>query len=170
MAIQVAQPPLYTASETKSTNILGPTYFELCDLRVAGTAGQPALPMQIAPAQSPYIVASNEQFSVSVDIKYNNTPLTRLLLCLGLEMEVHFAFEGIGGKAAETDVAVTEVTQKDEFTYTVTWTGTPDALKLTKGLYGIAAIVSISPADHPCSQEVIGYGYVAARLMQVFPA
>ncbi|ASC71068.1 uncharacterized protein XM38_020180 [Halomicronema hongdechloris C2206] len=170
MTIQVAQPPLYSASETKSTNILGPAYFELCDLRVAGTAGQPDLPMQVAPAQSPYIVASNEQFSVSVDVKYNNTPLTRLLLCLGLKMEVHFAFEGIGGKAIETDASVSKITVKDDFTYTLTWTGTPDMLGLTKGLYGIAAIISVSPADHPCSQDVIGYGYVAARLMQVFPA
>jgi len=170
MAIKVAQPPLYSASETKSTNILGPAYFELCDLRVAGTAGQPAPPMQVAPNQSPYIIASNEQFSVSVDIKFNNTPLTRLLLCLGLKMEVHFAFEGIGGKAGETDVSVTGVTQKNDFDYTLTWTGTPDALNIGKGLYGVAAIASISPADHPCSQEVIGYGYVAARLMQVFPA
>lgn len=170
MTIRTAQPPLYSAAETKSTNILGPAFFELCDLRVAGAAGQPDPPMQVAPSQSPYIVASNEQISVSVDIKFNNTPLTRLLLCLGLKLDVHFAFEGIGAKAGETDVSVTESTDKGEFTYTVTWTGTPDSLNLDKGLYALAAIVSVSPADHPCSQEVIGYGYVAARLMQVFPA
>lgn len=170
MPIQIAQPPLVGAYETKSTNILGPAYFELCDLRVAGTAGQPSLPMQVAPDQSPYIIATNEEFSVSVDVKFNNTPLTRLLLCLGLNIDAHFAFEGIGGQATEADASAMVVTEKGEFEYTITWTGTPDGLGLTKGLYGIAAVVSVSPADHPCSQEVIGYGYVAARLLQVYPA
>ena len=164
------QPGTYSASETTSTNILGPSYFTLKDIRVAGQAGEPQLPTQIAPGQSPFIVASNEDVKVSVDVEFNDTPLTRLLLCLGLKIEVHFAFEGIGGKAAETDVSVMLETVKGQKHYTLTWSGTPDSIKLGKGLYGIGAIASISPADHPCSQEVIGYGYIAARLLQVYPA
>lgn len=170
MTIRSAQPGLVAASEMKSTNILGPSYFELCNLTVAGSAGEPALPMTLAPEQSPYIVASNEIFTVKVTAKFNSTPLTRLLLCLGLKMDVCFSFEGIGGQAGETDIAVSKITKKDEFEYEISWTGTADALNLGKGLYGIAAVVSVSPADHPCSQEVIGYGYVAARLLQVYPA
>jgi len=170
MSIMLAQPPLVAGSETKSTNILGPTYFELCDLRIEASTAQPAPPMQIAPANSPYIVAEDEMFSVSVDVKFNNTPLTRLLLCLGMKVEVHFAFEGIGGKAGETDASEYIVTEKNDFEYTVTWKGTAKQLDLGKGLYGIAAIASVSAADHPCSQEVLGYGYIAARLLQVYPA
>lgn len=170
MTIRPAQPSLFSASELKSTNILGPSYFDLCDLTVTGSAGDPALPMTIAPEQSPYIVATNEAFTVKVAVKFNSTPLTRLLLCLGLKMEVCFSFEGFGGQAGETDISVSKVTKKGEFEYEISWTGTANALNLGKGLYGIAAVVSVSPADHPCSQEVIGYGYVAARLLQIYPS
>ena len=164
------QPGTVTAAETTSTNIIGPAYFELKDIRVAGQAGSPQLPEQIAPGQSPFIVAANEAVKVSVDVEFNDTPLTRLLLCLGLNIEVHFAFEGIGGKAAEADVSVSIQTQKGQRAYTLTWSGTPESLGLNKGLYGIAAIASVSPAEHPCSQGVLGYGYIAARLLQVYPA
>jgi hypothetical protein len=170
MSIMLAQPPLVAGSETKSTNILGPVFFDLCALRIEASTEQPALPSNIAPVNSPYIVADTEMFSVSVDVKFNNTPLTRLLLCLGMKVDVHFAFEGIGGKAGETDVSEYIVTKKDLFNYTVTWKGTAAELDLGKGLYGIAAIASVSPADHPCSQDVLGYGYIAARLLQVYAA
>ncbi|PSN05803.1 hypothetical protein C7271_21205 [filamentous cyanobacterium CCP5] len=165
-----AQPGTVSATETTSTNILGPSYFLLKDLRVAGQAGLPEEPTQIAPGQSPFIVATNEEVKVSVDVEFNDTPLTRLLLCLGLKVEVHFAFEGVGGKAAEVDVSVDLRTFKGQRSYTLTWTGTPESIGMGKGLYGVAAIASISPAEHECSQEVIGYGYIAARLLQVYPA
>ncbi|MGF1569521.1 MAG: hypothetical protein ACFCVD_15875 [Nodosilinea sp.] len=170
MTIVVAQPPLLADTELKSTNILGPTFFDLCDLRIEASTAQPPEPMFIAPSNSPYIVAANETFSVSVDVKFNNTPLTRLLLCLGMKVEISFAFEGIGGSAGETDASEYVVTVKDDFEYTITWTGTADSLSLNKGLYGVAAVASISPYDHPCSQDVMGYGYIAARLLQVYPA
>lgn len=169
MAIRTAQPPLLASTELTTTNILGPSYFELCELEVAGSAGQPMPPTFTVP-QSPYIVAADEDFTVHVKLKFNSTPLTRLLLCLGMNMEVNFAFEGIGGQAKETDVSVVQKTVKDVFEYEISWTGTPTDLGLDKGLYAIAAVVSISPADHPCSQEVIGYGYIAAQLLQVYPA
>ena len=170
MSIDVNQPGTVADTELKSTNILGPTFFDLCDLRIEASTAQPAPPMQLAPANSPYIVAENEMFSVSVDVKFNDTPLTRLLLCLGLKVQVDFAFEGIGGKAGETDASAYIVTKKGEFKHTITWQGTADDLGLDKGLYGIAAVASVSPADHPCSQDVLGYGYIAARLLQVYPA
>jgi hypothetical protein len=170
MSIQVPQYPLVADTETKSTNILGPVFFDLCDLRIEASTAQPPAPMQIAPSNSPYIVASNETFSVKVDVKFNNAPLTRLLLCLGMKVEIHFAFEGIGGKAGEADSSSYIVTVKDQFEYTITWTGTGDDLNLGKGLFAIAAVASVSPYDHPCSQDVLGYGYVAARLLQVYPA
>ncbi|HIK46470.1 MAG TPA: hypothetical protein IGR64_16550 [Leptolyngbyaceae cyanobacterium M65_K2018_010] len=170
MTIVIAQPPLLANTELKSTNLLGPTYFDLCDLRLEASTAQPEPPMVIAQANSPYIVAADEIFSVSVDVTFNDTPLTRLLLCLGMKVEVNFAFEGIGGKAAEVDVSQYIVTKKGIFEYTITWKGTAEELKMGKGLYAVAAIASVSPYDHPCSQDVLGYGYVAARLLQVYPA
>jgi len=169
MSTLTAQYPLVSDSETKSANILGPTYFELCDLRIEASTAQPPEPMFIAPANSPYIVAADEMFSVSVDVKFNNTPLTRLLLCLGMKVEVRFAFEGIGGAAGETDASKYIVTVKNDFEYTITWTGTANDLNLSEGLYAIAAVASVSPYEHPCSQDVLGYGYIAARLLQVYP-
>lgn len=165
-----AQPPLFTETETRSTHILGPVFFELCNLRIEASTAPAIPPSVIAPSNSPYIVASDEALSVSVDVHFNSTPLTRLLLCLGMKVEIQFAFEGVGGRASETDVSEYVVTVKDDFDYTITWTGTPASLELTQGLYAIAAIANVSAHQHPCSQEVLGYGYMAARLLQVYPA
>jgi hypothetical protein len=155
-------------SETYSKNILGPIYFELSNLRVAGTAGEPTPPGFVAPSQSPYIIASNEPFSVSVDIKFNKSPLSELLLCLGTELKINFAFEGIGGTAAELDLPAMEVTTKGEFNYIVTFSGVPNQVGLTPGFYAIAAVATIGPAKHPCSQYIFGYGYIAKALLQVY--
>ena len=169
--INKAQPTVqFSATETESTNILGPVIFSLDNLQVAGKAGLTNLPSQIAPGQSPYIIGSDEQFSVSVDIVFNETPLTKLLLCLGTKLGVTFAFEGIGGQATEIDLTVAKKTQAGVFTYTLTYEGTPEGANLTPGLYAIAAVASIGPVDHPCAQAVLGYGYIAGRLMQVYPA
>lgn len=155
---------LYSATETYSKNILGPVFFELSNLRVGGTSTEPA-----APSQSPYIIGSDEQFSISVDVKFNNSPLTELLMCLGTEINVNFAFEGVGKAAAEADLeAPVKVTSKGQFEYTVTYTGTPSTSELTPGFYAIAAVVTIGPANNPCSQKVLGYGYIAKVLLQVY--
>lgn len=153
----------FTDTETYSKNILGPVYFELSNLRVAGTSTAPA-----DPSQSPYIVESGEEFSVSVDIEFNKSPLSELLLCLGTEMAINFAFEGIGRKAIETDAVVQDWTRKGDFTYTLTFTGKPADLDLTNGLYAIAAVAKIGPVKHACSQHVLGYGYIAKALLQVY--
>lgn len=160
----------YSATETYSKNIIGPAFFEMSGLTLAGTAGIPAPPYNVAPVQSPYIVADNEKFSVSLTVKFNKSPLTSLLMCLGTEVHVHFAFEGIGGKAAEQDLEVIICTEKDTFEYEVKWEGTPEDANLTPGLYGVAAVAQVGPVKHECSQPILGYGYLAGKLLQVYPA
>ncbi|PSN16366.1 hypothetical protein C7293_02860 [filamentous cyanobacterium CCT1] len=156
-------------TETYSKNILGPVYFELSNLRVFGKAGLPEDKI-VAPAQSPYIVASNEEFCVSVDITFNESPLTALLMCLGTRMTVDFAFEGLGGRAPERDWAVTDITVKDDFSYTLTFKSTPDDAQLLPGLYAIAGVVAIGPVENKCTTPILGYGYIAKQLLQVYPA
>ena len=159
-----------TDTETYSKNILGPAYFEMSNLVVAGTSDATKIGFEVAPANSPYIVADSEEFSVSLTIEFNKSPLTSLLMCLGTEVHVRFAFEGIGGKAAEEDVEVVITTVKGQFVYDLEWKGTPKDAKLTPGLYGVAAVAQVGPVKHECSQPIIGYGYLAGRLLQVYPA
>lgn len=156
-------------TEAYSKNILGPVSFALSNLRAFGKAEEPE-EKTVAPGQSPYIVAANEEFCVSVDITFNDSPLTALLMCLGTRMTVDFAFEGLGGKTTEIDWAVTDVTVKDMFTYTLTYKSTPEASGLTPGLYAIAGVAAIGPVENECSQHVLGYGYIAKQLLQVYPA
>ena len=160
----------YSATETYSKNILGPAFFEMSGLTIAGTAGIPVPPFGVAPSQSPYIVADNEKFAVSLTVKFNKSPLTSLLMCLGTEVHVRFAFEGIGGLATEKDVEVIICTKKDTYEYEVKWEGTPEDAELTPGLYGVAAVAQVGPVKHECSQPIIGYGYLAGKLLQVYPA
>lgn len=156
--------PQPTASETYSNNILGPVTFELSYLNVAGSNTAPA-----DPSQSQYIVASNEPFTVSVQINFNSSPLTKLLMCLGTTVSVDFGLEGFGS-APEVDLKASIVTEKDKFVYVVSWTGTPDDAGLTPGLYEIGATVTVGPGNHPCAQFVFGFGYIEEILLQVYPA
>jgi hypothetical protein len=159
------QPPEYSDSETYSRSILGPSYFTLSDLNVVGSSVVPA-----DPTQSQYIVASNEKMAVSLKIKFNDSPLTRLLLCLGVKVSADFGFEGFGANANEQDVTATIITQKDTFEYIIKWEGTPDQAKLTAGLYQIGATVTVGPGDNPCAQYIFGYGYIEEVLLQVYKA
>ena len=52
--------------------------------------------------------------------------------------------------------------------YTVVYEGTPEAAGLTPGLYKVAAVVNIGPVENPCSQAILGYGYIAKRYLQVY--
>lgn len=159
-----------SATETESTNILGPVAFKLSNLKAEGQADEAMLPAQIAPEQSPFIVRSDEPVRFSVEAEFNDTPLTRLLLCLELEITVNFAIEGVGAIAVETDVHAVARTRKGESSYTVEIEVTPESLGLTPGVYAIAAVASVIPADNPCSQDAIGYGYIAGQLLQVYAA
>lgn len=163
-------PVQFSDTETYSKNILGPVYFTLSNLRVEGQAGTPALPKTVAPEQSPYIVANNEEIKASVDIQFNDSPLTRLLLCLGTTVEVCFSFEAIGAKADDADLTASIKTEKDKLSYTVTWEGTPEAGGMKPGFYAGGAVATIGPAMHPCAQFVFGYGYIAKVLLQVYAA
>ncbi|MEO0409028.1 MAG: hypothetical protein AAF289_16920 [Cyanobacteria bacterium P01_A01_bin.135] len=161
----------YNASETEtySKNILGPVEFTLMNLRVKGLADDE--PKEPAPEQSPRIVASDEEFEISVDVEFNNTPLTQLLLCLGTRVSICFSFEGVGAKALEVDLEESVITEKGQRQLTLTWKGTPDSAGLTAGFYAIAAVATIGPVEHPCAPKcAYGFGYIAKALMQVYPA
>ncbi|MDJ0696315.1 hypothetical protein [Mastigocoleus sp. MO_188.B34] len=164
-----AQPPVqYTATETYSKNILGPVFFEMSGLQVGGSDQPPPPPLEVALSNSPYIIATNEEFQARVKIKFNDTSLTRLLLCLGAKIEVNFCAEGCGHKATEKDLIAYVKTKKDVFEYEVVYQGTPDSAGLTEGFYVIAAVANIGPCDHPCAQFLFGAGYVARVYLQVY--
>lgn len=160
-----------TDTETYSKNVLGPVFFTLSNLSVRGYAGEPEPPVHVSPEQSQYIIASNEQFEVSVDVEFNNSPLAQLMMCLGTKVSVCFSFEGIGAKAVELDLSDAIVTEKGRTQYTLKWVGTPDAAKLTPGFYAIAAVATVGPIDHPCAPKcAFGFGYIAKVLLQVYSA
>jgi hypothetical protein len=162
-----AQPAQHGASETYSDNILGPVCFRMSNLRVSGSSLLPA-----APANSPYIIAANEQFTISVDIEFNKTPLTALLMCLGTQIKVDFAAEGYGSIASEPDlIAPIVVTKINTFNYTVTYTGVPNQAGMPSGLYSLAAIADIGPVVRSeCKTCVFGHGYLERVLLEVYPA
>ncbi|MEB3179703.1 MAG: hypothetical protein VKL59_11805 [Nostocaceae cyanobacterium] len=159
------QPDELTLSETYSKNVMGPVIFELYDLNVAGASADPA-----APAQSQYIVATNESYTTSLKIKFNDTPLTKLLLCLGVKINVTFSFEGIGAGATEKDFTTSITTTSNVFDYVASYTGTPDADGLTPGFYEITGVVTIGPGAHACAQFLFGAGYISKVLLQVYKA
>jgi hypothetical protein len=157
------------ASETYSKNILGPVFFKLCNLRFAG-AGEDSDKMA-APEDNQHIIASDEQYSVSVDVEFNDTPLTRLLLCLGMPVEVCFSFESIGGKGEDVDVSASIVTKKDQLSYTITYTGKPEDDGFGNAFYVGAATATVNPPAHSCAPNCpFGFGYLATVLVQVYPS
>lgn len=160
-----AQPTQVGTTETYSDNILGPVGFTLSNLRIAAKNKKPAYVVQ-----TPYIIGSEEQFSISVDIEFNKSPLSVLLMCLKTRMVIDFAFEGYGNNAVETHLKATGLTQKGEFKYTLTYTSNAVAAKLTSGLYSIAAIATIGPVENECSSCVFGHGYLDRLLVQVYPS
>ncbi|BAU41871.1 hypothetical protein [Leptolyngbya sp. O-77] len=163
-----AQPPQYAETETYSRSILGPVMFELSELRVEGTADLPVPPTYVAPGQSPYIIAADEEFVSSVKIVFNRTPLSSLLMCLGTQISMNFHFEGQGRKATEIDLLAEITTQKDVYEYEVKLSEVPKKAGLTPGLYVVSATAEIGPAEHECSQFILGYGYIAGTLLQVY--
>ncbi|MEM9944911.1 MAG: hypothetical protein AAF810_02480 [Cyanobacteria bacterium P01_D01_bin.36] len=159
-----------TDNETVSTNILGPVVFTLSDLEVQGSGASVPVGSTIAPGDSPFIVASNETFTLSVNVEFNNSPLTKLLLCLVTQMKIRFSLEGVGQIANEVDLDVTGVTQKGQYTYELSLETTAEEANMTAGLYAITAVASIGPSENPCANDVYGFGYIAGRLLQVYDA
>lgn len=168
LAAANAQRPQVSDSETYSRNILGPVFFTLSDLKVNGTAGEPLLPDFVAPAQSPYIVAEDEKVIASAKIAFNKSPLSALLMCLETKITMNFHFEGQGNIADEVDQAVTIYTQKDTYEYTLALPGTARKWGMDPGLYVVSATAEVGPAQHKCSQFILGYGYIADVLLQVY--
>ena len=160
----------YRATETYSENVLGPVMFWLYDLHIVASVANPDLPVQVAPANKAQIVELDEAFKLKVRVYFNDTPLTRLLLCLGAKITINFCAEGCGGKATEVDLTTTVTTKKDQFYYEIEWQGTPNSGGMTPGFYAIAAVANIGPCNHPCAQFLLGAGYAAAALLQVYEA
>ncbi|MEM6251656.1 MAG: hypothetical protein AAF821_01930 [Cyanobacteria bacterium P01_D01_bin.156] len=161
---------LISAEETYSHNILGPVEFDLYHLQVSASVAEPALPYQVAPANKAQIVEKEEVFKLKTKVRFNNTPLTRLLLCLGIDVKVNFCIEGCGGNATEVDVTSSITTEKDKFEYEIAWAGTAQVAGMTPGFYAIAAVANVEMSDHPCAPALLGAGYVAGIVMQVYDA
>ncbi|MEM6713624.1 MAG: hypothetical protein AAF827_04410 [Cyanobacteria bacterium P01_D01_bin.6] len=160
------QPELYADSETYSREILGQTYFCHLNLVAEGLRGD-IPPFGPAPDQSSYIVDTDETMWVGTYIYFNRSPLTALLLCLGLDISVKFHFEGQGFCAAEKDLVVSIKSREKQFAY---WVGTkvkPQEIGLTSGLYMVSATSQIGPITHKCGQYVFGYGNIGERRLQV---
>lgn len=171
MAIPVAgpqAPALYSATETYSYNVLGPSSFVLSTLDVMGKAGLPLPPGQVAPTQSKYIIAEDEEFEVTVTLTFDKGPLTSLLLCLGVTIGIDFGFEGFGKNAQESDQEVSISSVDGQYVYTIKYTGTPRRAGLTPGFYQVAATATIGPVSHRCGQKILGYGYIGEIRFQVF--
>lgn len=154
-----------TASETFSRSIVGPVRFELSNLRIAGRSTKPA-----SPFNNPFIVAEDELYDVSVDVEFNRTPLTELLMCLKTQIAITYSFEGFGKKGAEVDLSKVILTDKDVYKYTVTYTGVPARDGLTVGLYSIGAIAEVGPVKNVCSTKIFGHGYIKEVVLQVYGA
>lgn len=153
-------------TETRSQTIVGPVTFTLSNLDVKGLGNNPA-----DPANSQYIVAEDEYFIASVDVQFNKTPLTELLMCLGTRINVDFGLEGYGIKAAELNLSASEITKKGEYKYRLeTDPVRPIDLKMPSGLYEVAAVVTVGPVENPCTTKIWGHGYIEEVLLQVYPA
>lgn len=160
------QPNEITLSETRSQTIVGPVTFKLSNLDVKGLGNNPA-----DPANSQYIVAEDEYFIASVDVEFNKTPLTELLMCLGTRINVDFGLEGYGVKAAELNLSATALTQKGVYKYRVEIQPTrPADQKMPAGLYEIGAVATVGPVENACTTKIWGHGYIEEVLLQVYPA
>ncbi len=163
---QPGQPNELTLTETRTQSIVGPVIFKLSNLDVKGLGNNPA-----DPVNSQYIVAADEYFVASVDVEFNKTPLTELLMCLGTRIDIDFGFEGYGIKAAELNVPATILTEKGVYKYTLkTAPARPVDLRMPTGLYEIGAVARVGPVENPCTTKIWGHGYIQAVLLQVYGA
>jgi hypothetical protein len=155
-----------TLSETRSQTIVGPVTFRLYNLDVKGLGNNPA-----DPANSQYIVAEDEYFIASVEVEFNRTPLTELLMCLGTRIKVDFGLEGFGIRATELNLDATKLTQANVYAYHLETTPTrPIDQNMPSGLYEIGAVATVGPVENPCTTKIWGHGYIEEVLLQVYPA
>ncbi|NJN86175.1 MAG: hypothetical protein HC881_07465 [Leptolyngbyaceae cyanobacterium SL_7_1] len=153
-------------TETRSQTIVGPVTFTLSNLDVRGLGMNPA-----DPANSQYIVAGDEYFVASVDVEFNKSPLTELLMCLGTRINIDFGFEGYGIKAAELNLSATYLTTKGVYKYRLETAPTrPIDQRMPSGLYQIGAVATVGPVENPCTTKIWGHGYIEEVLLQVYPS
>jgi hypothetical protein len=126
------------------------------------------MPDQVGPGQSKYIVASSEKVVASLKLRFNKSPLTDLLVCLGISLKANFHFEGFGKSATEIDLSTAITSTKDTYEYTIPLEFVPSDKALTAGLYEVAATVEVGPGNNPCAQHVFGRGYIQEFLLQVY--
>ena len=139
--------------------------FDLKNLRVRGLGNNPA-----QPSNSPFIIAEDERYELSVEIEFNHSPLTELLMCLGTRITVNFGLEGYGINAPEVDVQESIITNPGVFNYTVTHTAVAQADGLRPGLYEIGAVATVGPVENRCTTKIWGHGYIKEVVLQVYPA
>lgn len=160
-----AQPRELTDNETRSQSIVGPVTFKLMDLRVAGLGTKPA-----DPVNSPFIIAEDEAYQLSLTVEFNQTPLTELLMCLGTEIVVDFGLEGYGINAPEVNVQKVIKTVKGKYSYSIVREGVAGNDGLKPGLYEIGAVVTTGPVRNECTTKIWGHGYIKEVILQVYPA
>jgi hypothetical protein len=155
-----------TLSETRTQSIVGPVTFKLSNLDVRGLGTNPA-----DPTNSQYIVAEDEYFVASVDVEFNKTPLTELLMCLGTRIYIDFGLEGYGFKATELNLSATKLSEKGVYKYHLETTPTrPADQGMLAGLYEIGAVARVGPVENKCTTKIWGHGYIEEVLLQVYGA
>ncbi len=162
------QPDEISLTETRSKTIVGPVTFKLSNLDIKGLGTLPA-----DPANSQYIIAANEPFVVSVDVEFNRTPLSELLMCLGTRINIDFGFEGFGVDGDEINLMATALTEKGVYKYHVeTKPVRPIDVPsgMGPGLYQIGAVAKVGPVENKCTTKIWGHGYIAEVLLEVYAA
>lgn len=152
-------------TETRSRSIVGQVTFDLTDLEVRGLGNNPA-----APSNSPFIVAEDEEYELSVNVTFNRSPLTELLMCLGTRIIIDFGLEGYGRNAPEVDVQASYLTQKGKFSYRLVHRAVAGRDGLKPGLYEIGAVATVGPVENECTTKIWGHGYIKEVLLEVYPA
>jgi hypothetical protein len=145
-------------ADTQVQNLpIPPVSMEISSLKVAGKIAD----------ESQSIVASNESFDLSLDLKFSGGSLAHLLVCVGLDIEVTYAIEGFGPASEVNLPAMPIQTQKDKFDYTITYSGTPAMAGLIPGFYKVAALVTVKCPKNCCS-EPLAFGYISPVVFQVY--
>ncbi len=144
-----------------------PLEFTLYDLQVNGTSKKPA-----CPSISPYIVASDEDFILSVIVEFTPSPLAKTLMCLGVPVAITFSLEGYGAKTAELDLTYNFTTVAGQYAYKAELRTKANATNpiMTPGLYEIAAVAEIGGRIRECPAPIWGHGYVEEALLEVYAA
>jgi hypothetical protein len=159
------QPRELGTTETRSRSIVGPVTFKLQDLRVKGLGTKPA-----DPTNSPFIISEDEEYELSVNVEFNRSPLTELLMCLGTRVIIDWGLEGYGKNAPEIDVQASIVTVKGQFSYNVSRRAVARRDGLKPGLYEIGAVATVGPVENKCTTKIWGHGYIKEVLLEVYPS